>query len=120
MGCKIWAFMAATSWESGASPSTKHPNSGKIVLCGHFFSCWAIPWWGTLLWGSGTSGLLELFPTGSTSLLALRDPLMEPNLQKVWALRAADTSQEPGVCYSNRFRIIPALQVSPCDIKNTS
>lgn len=86
----------------------------------HYISGWAIPWWGTLLWGRGTSGLLELFPMGSISLLALRVPLMEPNLQKVWALRAADTSQEPGACYGNRFRIMPASQASPCDIKNTS
>lgn len=128
-GCKIWAFMAAklqwsssclTPWESGPSPGTKHPKSGRIVLCGHYISGWAIPWWGTLLWGRGTSGLLELFPMGSISLLALRVPLMEPNLQKVWALRAADTSQEPGACYGNRFRIMPASQASPCDIKNTS
>lgn len=27
----------------------KHPNTGKTVLCEHYFSGWAIAWWGTSL-----------------------------------------------------------------------
>lgn len=73
------------------------PNLGELSSVGITSLAGQSPG-GTLLWGSGTSGLLELFPMGSISLLALRDPLLEPNLRKVWALRAADTSQEPRVC----------------------